>query len=309
MPSQLRYSELLRYEQDLGVLFVYDQGLHPLDTLSLRLADAETTLAALEGTVLFDPMLRALVLGFGLVQQARSALDALDTFVDAVRARAAEPLILNLVDRMVQCANQAIAQSKPVVPALLQLLSKEIRTADRVAERCGRQANDLLLDGDQVLAYGPLAVAGNWLLHTAHKVEHKPFTLHLHTSETPQVQRYTQAYARELGLELGETIDSIRPEQFALMLLHVPYLQHDGSALVMQGTVRLVQQARQASIPCYVLAFDGPQVPLPYLTPTYELLPAQLINAIITSRGMYRPSRIGDYHNDAEPPLDVISLT
>jgi methylthioribose-1-phosphate isomerase len=43
--------------------------------------------------------------------------------------------------------------------------------------------------------------------------------------------------------------------------------------------------------------------------PAFDVTPPDLVSAIITDRGMYRPAMIGRYHDDAsEAPLDVIPL-
>jgi methylthioribose-1-phosphate isomerase len=44
-------------------------------------------------------------------------------------------------------------------------------------------------------------------------------------------------------------------------------------------------------------------------TATSDVLPPELISAIITSRGIYRPEMIARYLGDGEAPLDVIPLS
>lgn len=77
----------------------------------------------------------------------------------------------------------------------------------------------------------------------------------------------------------------------------------DGSVTA-PGVTDILPAARQARLPIYVLAPAGPVDRLP----PGDAIPASQINAIVTSRGIYRPDRVTRHHEDGDAPFDVIPL-
>ena len=59
----------------------------------------------------------------------------------------------------------------------------------------------------------------------------------------------------------------------------------------------------------YVLGGDGPDPALDTVVAAHDVMPPELISAIITSRGIYRPEMIARYLGDGDAPLDVIPLS
>ena len=51
----------------------------------------------------------------------------------------------------------------------------------------------------------------------------------------------------------------------------------------------------------------APEGALAY-APDLDVTPPDLISAIVTSRGIYRPERVADHLRDGDAPIDVIPL-
>jgi hypothetical protein len=157
-----------------------------------------------------------------------------------------------------------------------------VNTARQI-ERCGRRAAELITTGDVVLTNDPIAA---------------PFVGMLAALNT------------NLPVVISDT-DTAIP---TLCVITVQTTACDGSILCSADTIACVAQATSRAIPIYALLAGGPDPTIPdfqSLQPsaTQSILPAERINAIITDRGIYRPTMLTRHLSDGDAPMDVIPLS
>jgi methylthioribose-1-phosphate isomerase len=241
-------------------------------------------------------------------------------------------------------ADTAILAGKDAEAAIVDFVAGEVGRGDRVAERCGRIAAGLLDDGDRILTHGFAGAALNWMLHTAHVEQGKQIELYA-TETRPELQgaRLTAHQAHEIGVRVTLLTDTMpgfcfARGMFSVYIAAADQVALDGSIANTIGTYQYAVLARRHSVPFYVLGYDGPDPATPTGTdipieerdpaevlqlagqrtapdgvgayyPAFDITPPELVSAIVTNRGLYRPERIADYLRDGEAPLDIIPLT
>lgn len=155
----------------------------------------------------------------------------------------------------------------------------------RALQRCAQLAAELFHDGDSVALFG-IPVALEALLRAAWP-------------------------AGTFVVSSGEQIEAMTHGRVSLCLAS-GRVATDGSLAAAAGTLVVAEQAQAAQVPFYVLAPAGPDPAAAHAdalqSPGDEIVPAALIAAILTSRGIYRPAMITRHLSDGNAPLDVIAL-
>ena len=240
-------------------------------------------------------------------------------------------------------ADAAILEGGDAEAALADFVAGEVARGDKVAERCGRIAAGLLDDGDRILTHCFAGAALNWMLYTAHVEQGK--AIRLYPTETrPYLQgaRLTAHQAHEIGVQVTLLTDNMPGFCFARGMFSVyvtaaDRVALDGSIANKIGTYQYAVLARRHGVPFYVLGYDGPDPATPSgadipieerdpaevlrfagartapegvgaYYPAFDVTPPDLVSAIVTSRGIYRPERIADYLRDGDAPLDIIPI-
>ena len=232
------------------------------------------------------------------------------------RLRLAAPGDIGLnrfLDQALARADAATMAGEDSEAALLGLVQREIGRADRVAERCGRVAAGLLDEGDQVITPGFAGPALIWMLHVALAEQAKPITLAV-LAEPDDDARLCADLARTIGLPVT-LLEEAAPERAlataapAIFVAGARRIAMDGATACEPGAANYAALARQHGQPCYVLGDDGPDSTIASFAPSGDVIPPDLISAIITSRGIYRPEMIARYLGDGDAPMDVIPLS
>jgi methylthioribose-1-phosphate isomerase len=212
-------------------------------------------------------------------------------------------------------ADAATLSGENAEATLLDLVREEISRADRVAERCGRIAAGLVDEGDHIITHGFAGTALIWMLHVALVEQAKPISLAVFMPEPPDDDaRLCVDLARTLGLD-ATPLDAAAPERAfepataAIFVAGAERIALDGAAAGGPGAARYAELARGHSLPRYLLGGDGPDPDLSTLAAGGDVMRPELISAIITSRGIYRPEMIARYLGDGDAPLDVIPLS
>jgi methylthioribose-1-phosphate isomerase len=241
-------------------------------------------------------------------------------------------------------ADAAIIAGQDAEEVLMNFVAGEVSRGDKVAERCGRIAAGLLSDGDHILTHCFAGAALNWMLYVAHVEQEKQIQLYP-TETRPYLQgaRLTAHQALEIGVPVTLLTDNMPGFCFARGMFNVyvtaaDRVALDGSIANKIGTYQYAVLARRHSVPFYVLGYDGPDPDTPSgadipieerdpaevlqfagvrtapegagaYYPAFDVTPPELVSAIVTSRGIYRPERIADYLRDGDAPLDVIPLS
>jgi methylthioribose-1-phosphate isomerase len=318
LPLLARYADIVRYDPERGRVLALDWRAYPAQTTLAEYAGAEAIAGAIEAGAARHGA-AAYLAGYGLVVAAREwAGRPSDARRGALiqagewlrRARPSDPRAARLLEQGLARADAATLAGEDAEQALLRFVQGEITRADRVAERCGRIAAGLLDESDHVLTHGFAGPALLWMLHVALAEQSKPVALSVLGAQADDDARLTVALAREVGLPAtlleepktgtaAATVFVAGAERIAL----------DGGVAGAPGAARYAELARQQGLPRYVLGGDGPDPAVATFTATSDVLPPELISAIITSRGIYRPEMIARYLGDGDAPLDVIPLS
>ena len=326
LPLLSRYADILRYDRERGVVLALDWRAYPQEIEFVAYDQAEALALAIEQAMI-GGWAAGYLAGYGLALAARAwAGRPSDARRGAIiqageRLRAARPTdyrLARLVEQGLARADAAILAGEDAEAAVAGLIDGEVRRADRVAERCGRIAAGLLDEGDHVLTHGFAGPALCWMLHVALAEQHKPITLALAEPYSDDDNtRLIAGLAREIGVRFTPLDEpalerALAQETLTVFVAGAELIALDGSVVSSPGAARHAEIARRHGLPRYILGYDGPDPAMPTraeLPAGYDLTPPELISAIITSRGIYRPEMIARYLGDGDAPLDVIPLS
>lgn len=353
LPILTRRGDTLRYDRERGSVSILDRRAYPGRTEWISYASAEAVAEAIEAMVIQGGPPLAYVAGYGLAlaldQAADQPLAAQRILLEATiaRLRRTRPTADDLATLLAEAGRRGLAalEAGQAPNAVVHsFVAAEVARGDRVAERCGVRAAELLTDGDTMLTVCYPGAAFNWMLYTAVVTQGK--AIRVMPSETrPYGQgiRLTASQAQEIGAEVVVITDNMPGICFQRDIISVyvaaaDRVAMDGAIANKVGTYQNAVLAKYHGVPFYVLGYDGPDqstatgadIPIEERNgdevlsfngvrlapegvsgyyPAFDVTPAELISAIVTDRGMYRPAMIGRYHSDRrETPLDVIPL-
>jgi methylthioribose-1-phosphate isomerase len=322
-PQLARYNDTVRYDAERGLALALDWRAYPAETALVTYSDAEAIVQAI-GLGAVRHAAAAYLAGYGLALAAREwAARPSDARRGALiqagewlrRADPGNTRLSRLLDQALARADAATLAGEDAEAALLRLVQGEISRADRVAERCGRIAAGLLDAGDHVLTHGFAGPALLWMLHVALAEQAKPITLAvLAPHMLDDDARLSAELARAISLpvtllDASATERAFEPAASAVFIAGAEWIALDGGAAGGPGAARYAELARRHGLPCYVLGGDGPDPTVDTFAAESDVMPPELISAIITSRGIYRPEMIARYLGDGDAPLDVIPLS
>jgi methylthioribose-1-phosphate isomerase len=323
LPLLARYADIVRYDAGRGVAQALDWRAYPAETALVAYADLEMIVQAIAAGAVRHAA-AAYLAGYGLALVAREWADRPSDARRGALIQAGEWLrhgapgdtrLTRLLDQALARADAATLAGADAAAALLNLVQGEISRADRVAERCGRIAAGLLDAGDHIITHGFAGPALLWMLHVALAEQAKPTTLAVLAAPRPDDDPRLCA---DLALMIGLTVTvlddaaterAFAPAASAVLIAGAERIALDGAATGGPGAARYAALARQGGLPCYLLGGDGPDPTVDTFASARDVMPPELISAIITSRGIYRPAMISRYLGDGDAPLDVIPLS
>jgi len=322
LPVLARYADVVRYDHESGRVLALDWRVYPVQRALVEHAGAESIASAIEAGAA-GHVAAAYLAGYGLALAAREwAGRPSDARRGALiqagellrRARPGDTHMTRLIEQGLARADAATLAGQDAEQALLRLVQSEITRADRVAERCGRIASGLLDAGDHVLTHGFAGPALLWMLHVALAEQSKPIALSVLGSHDLADARLTAELAREIGLPVTLIEDPAVERTFEhsasiVFIAGAERIALDGGVAGAPGAAGYAELARLQGLPRYVLGYDGPDPDVAAFAAASDVLPPELISAIITSRGIYRPEMIARYLGDGDAPLDVIPLS
>lgn len=239
-----------------------------------------------------------------------------------------------VIDGALRAAEIAIARGLAVEAAVADYVQGEVERGDRASEGCGRYAADLLADGDTILTHCFAGAALNWMLHIASVEQRKQIRLFCNETR-PYLQgaRLAAGAAVEIGVPTTVITDNMAGycfsrDMFTKYITAADRIALDGSAANKVGTYQYAVLARRHGVPFYVLGYDGPDPATPDgaaipielrdpeealrfngvrvaaegaagFYPAFDVTPPELITAIVTERGIWKPDEIADYHEGA----------
>jgi methylthioribose-1-phosphate isomerase len=309
----IRLADIARFDRGRGVVLALDwrAGVPPRE---LDLADADEVAGALADGLAADSAEAARLVCLGLALTARAwAGRPSDARRGAAiqageRLRAAMPMPAGpALATALARADAALVAGEDAEAALLAYAGELAHSADRAAERCGRRAADLLDAGEAVLALPLGARALGWALQfAASQGSERRLYLPGDLAETVGARRLAQRAAR-LNVTIATVGAEPSVELAGVCLAEAVEVALDGGAALAPGAARAAEAAH-GRMPLYALAPDGPGADREAPGMAADLVPPELISAIVTSRGLYRPAMIARHLGDGDTPLDVIPL-
>lgn len=327
LPQLTRYADQLHYDRDRGVVAALDWRGYPAVRELAEYSTAEECAEAIRAGAVGGPA-AAYLAGYGMALAAhawagRPAETQRAAVIQAAewlrRARPADHRMARLLGQGLERADAAVLAGGDAERVLLEYVDGEIQRADRVAERCGRIAAGLLDEGDRLLLHGFAGPALSWMLAVAAQDRRIELGV-IGPPGDPSAAQIVIALATEIGVTSTLVSEAgSGDEGYNLALIGADRIALDGAVAGASGVAASAARARQHGLPCYVLGYDGPD---PACRSAAELfagmpgdadaagaiVPPELISAIITSRGIYRPEMIARFLGDGDAPLDVIPL-
>lgn len=167
-----------------------------------------------------------------------------------------------LLDQALTLTDSALVNGDDAVQALTAFTANVIARLDRAAERCGRRAAALLDENDRLLTTGAGA-ALRWMLQDAGEQGTAPLV-----------------------------VAADRRDEATICVIAGVCVSTSGDVIgLFPDEIEMITNVRKRGRPIYVLAPCGPVAD----ALTGGRLPAQLVSAIVTDRGIYRPERISVY--------------
>ncbi|GIV97418.1 MAG: methylthioribose-1-phosphate isomerase [Herpetosiphonaceae bacterium] len=353
LPLLTRRGDTLGYDRERGVVRILDRRIYPRETRFIECDDVQTVAQAIEDMIVQGGPPLAYVAGYGLALAARQHASwpseaQRSALIEATaRLRATRPTaddLHHIMREALQRGDEAIMRGESAEEAILRYVSSEVERGDRVAERCGKRAAELLTDGDSILTVCFAGAALNWMLHEAFVVQGKQISI-ICTETRPYLQgaRLAAAQAVEIGVPTTVITDNMpgfcfRKGMITVYITAADRIALDGAAANKVGTYQCAVLARHHKVPFYVLGYDGPDPATPTgdaipieerngdevlfcagvrtaaegargYYPAFDVTPPELISAIVTDRGIYRPELIARYLSEGEAPLDVLPLS
>lgn len=323
IPALARYGDMLRYNRERGALLAFDLRHYPDETI-ISCADVESVARVVDALAPFDRRAAGYAAGYGLALAARawqgrpsdSRRAAVIQAAEFLRRPRGRPRLSAFLDRCLERADAAIMGGGDAEGVVADFVAGEIKRSDRVAERCGRHAAGLIANGDQVMTFGYPGPALFWMLIAG--MSDQAFRAEVLATGWGAAQagaRLAADVVQQAGLPAGlldgEPALDLDPPSICMFVAE--RIARDGSLAGTAGARRLADLARMNGVPCYVLGYDALDAEAAggadlAIGAEEDLLPPELISAIITDRGIYRAEMIARYLGDGGTPPDVIPL-
>ncbi len=257
----------------------------------------------------------------------------------AERLRSLRPTaddVHHILRHAVERAEAALEQGAPAHAQILAYVNGEIERGNSVAEACGRHAATLLADGDSLLTHCYPGAALNYTLFYARRAGKQVKVIACETRPYLQGARLTASQAVEIGVPVTVITDAMAAftmgrGMVTKYITAADRIALDGSIANKVGTLEHAIAARHYDIPFYVLGYDGPdpetpsgaEIPIEMrdpaevlrcgaeptavagvdaLYPAFDVTPPELITAIVTERGVFRPNHMRTYWDDHNSP-------
>ena len=262
-------------------------------------------------------------------EDARQALQAACKRLLATRPTADD--LHTILTGALATGDAALANGADAEHAIAEYVRGEVEAGDRVSEACGRGAAALLESGDTILTHCFAGAALNWMLYTASVEQRKQIRLFCNETR-PYLQggRLAAAAGVEIGVPTTVITDNMagycfNRRMFTKYVTAADRIAMDGSAANKVGTYQYAVLAARHGVPYYLLGYDGPDQGTPTgdaipievrdpnevlyfkgtrvaaegatgFYPAFDVTPPELITAIVTDRGVWKPHAIAAYH-------------
>jgi hypothetical protein len=212
------------------------------------------------------------------------------------------------LDRARAAADAALIRGEDPAVAIAVATNASLTAAARATDRCTRRIAELIDAEDRALL---LLYDGAVALRMFAVGAPAPAALLVVArAAAPQDARFVAAAAGGIAtiVTVQEAMSRLRAGDIDLLLVEAAAVAQNGDALAADAALAAAQ-----CVPCYVAAPAGPHpeaedgAALPAFAGAAHI-PAPLISAIGTSRGLYRPAMLRRHFDNADIPPDVIPL-
>ncbi|MFZ5924235.1 MAG: s-methyl-5-thioribose-1-phosphate isomerase [Bacillota bacterium] len=277
----------------------------------------------------------AITAGYGVALAAMSATsgdrcEAARIAIERMRrTRPTGSRLFSMLDELSDVIDSAAEAGGDPSAAIVTYVERYIDANERSARLCGCYAADLLEDGDRVLTH---CFAGPALLFMLEKARRDGKKISVFASETrPYLQgaRLTSFAIAQMGIGVTLITDNMPAYCMSAGLVQkvvtaTDRISLDGYVANKIGTYQYAIAASYHRIPFYILGYGGPDpktksnadikiemrdpsevtsfmgvsIVAPGVTgfyPAFDITPPELITAIITDRGVFKPAAIADY--------------
>jgi methylthioribose-1-phosphate isomerase len=340
LPLTTRRGDTLWYDEEAGAVQVLDRRRYPRETVFVACRTVEEVAHAIEAMIVQGGPPLAYVGGYGLAlaarlhrrdrgEELRRALCAAGERLAGTRPTADD--LRSILTGGLAIAYAAIDAGEDVETAVADYVRAEVERGDVVSERCGRNAAELLADGDVILTHCFAGAALNWMLYTAAVEQGKQISLFCNETR-PYLQgaRLAAAAGVEIGLPVTVITDNMAGycfsrRMFTRYITAADRIAMDGSAANKVGTYQYAVLAHRHGVPFFVLGYDGPDpatatgddIPIELRNPdevlfyngarvaaegaqgfypAFDVTPPELVTAIVTDRGIWAANEIAAYH-------------
>jgi len=240
--------------------------------------------------------------------------------------------IFILLDEALEVADRTISEGGDPADAVLAYVDGQVEGGNRIARDCGRYAAEVLDDGDIILTHCFAGAALNYMLYFAQEAGKHIELIATETRPYLQGARLTCASAREQGVPVTLVTDNMPAYlmwrgMITKLITAADKITFDGYVTNKIGTYMYALAAHAHSVPFYVLGYDGPDPRSPSVDsieieerdpeevfyclgvrtaaegikgyyPAFDITPPNLIEGIVTDKGVYPPRLVKRYFED-----------
>jgi methylthioribose-1-phosphate isomerase len=333
----------LRYDETADEVILLDRRKYPFQTVYERYQTAESVAVAVEEMVVQGGPPLAYAAGLGLALAAKEVeqnnvedwqLRLTQTAERLLNTRPTADDLHHIIPRALEIGLQVGREG--CFTAVLDYVNSEIQRGNNVSRMCGRNAADLLQNGDRILTHCIPGAALCWMLWYA-KLDGK--TIHIVASETRpyfQGSRLTAQSCIEMDIHCTVITDGMSAHlmsqgQIDAFICAADRLTMDGYITNKVGTLQHAIAADYFGLPFYVLGYDGPDpntptaIEIPFEErdpakvleargregivrtavegvdgryPAFDITPPHLIEAIVTDKGIFPPTLLYTYFDN-----------
>lgn len=336
IPILARRGNTLRYED--GQVIILNRKKLPWETEYITCSTYEEVARAIELMIIQGAPPLSYAAGYGLALAARSVRGSSPEKVLEAIGQAAERMartrptgsdLWYMLQDLLDLAEKAIKGGEDVEASIVRHVTCQMTRGDEVAEACGKNAADLLVDGDKILTHCFAGAAMIWMLVHALRQGKKVELFATETRPYLQGARLLASSAVQLGVPVTLVTDGMPGYlmyrgMVTKFVTTADIITLDGHIANKVGTFQYAMVAQHMGIPYFVLGYGGPdprangveditieerdpQEVLECLGkrtsvegvrayyPAFDITPPNYVSAVITDRGVFPATLVHKY--------------
>jgi methylthioribose-1-phosphate isomerase len=320
-------------EWDEGLVRILDRRALPLTEKYLECRTTEEVAVAIEEMVIQGAFSLSIAAGYGLALSAsagQSDMEGLRPAADRLlKTRPTGLALQRMMNYCLQQAKVAIENGQSASERIVATVDGAAATLARQGWKTGQRAAELIADGSRILTHCFPDRSYVYMLMEAARAGKQLQIICSETRPYMQGARLTSLCAQQAGYEATVITDGMggflmRRGDIDVFVTAADRVCMDGTVCNKIGTYQYALAANANDVPYYALRQSGPDREsagegdievemrsgdaLLYcggertapqgvkgLYPSFDITPPSLVNAIVTDRGVFEPSRIAEY--------------